>query len=93
MITINKLSLQYGNKHIFKDVSGRINNQDHIGLNGVNGTGKSTLLKMIVVEIETDYGVINKSRLATIGYLHQEMADMPHGQTIATEAASYCRDT
>jgi len=47
MITINDLSLQYGEKHIFRHVSNRINNKDRIGLVGVNGTGKSTLLKMI----------------------------------------------
>lgn len=93
MITINKLSLQYGNKHIFKEVSGRINNQEHIGLIGVNGTGKSTLLKMIVGEIETDYGVITKSRLATIGYLPQEVADMPAERTIYQEAESSFGDT
>ena len=93
MITINKLSLQFGNKHIFKDVSGRINNQDHIGLVGVNGTGKSTLLKMIVGETETDYGVITKSKLATIGYLPQEVADMPEERTIYQEAESSFGDT
>ena len=93
MITINKLILQYGNKHIFKEVSGRINNQDHIGLIGVNGTGKSTLLKMIVGEIETDYSVITKSRLATIGYLPQEVAEMPADRTIYQEAESSFGDT
>jgi ATPase subunit of ABC transporter with duplicated ATPase domains len=82
MITINKLSLQYGRKHIFKDVSARINNQDRIGLVGVNGTGKSTLLKMIHGSIETDFGVIAKSKYATVGYLPQEIESLPADRTI-----------
>ena len=93
MITINKLSLQYGKKHIFKDISARINNQDRIGLAGVNGTGKSTLLKMITGTIETDYGVITKSKHATIGYLPQEIASLPPDQTIYQEAESSFGDT
>lgn len=88
MITINKLSLQYGTKHLFKEVSGRINKQDRIGLAGINGTGKSTLLKMIIGEIETDYGVITKSKLATVGYLPQEVASFPADRTLYQEAES-----
>jgi ATP-binding cassette subfamily F protein 3 len=93
MITINKLSLQYGDKHIFKEVSSRINNQERIGLVGVNGTGKSTLLKMIAGEIETDHGVITKPKHATIGYLPQEVASMPADRTIYQEAESAFGDT
>lgn len=93
MITINKLSLQYGNKHIFKEVSGRINNQDRIGLVGINGTGKSTLLKMIAGEIETDFGVITKAKMATIGYLPQEVASFPANRTIYQEAEASFGDT
>jgi ATP-binding cassette subfamily F protein 3 len=93
MITINKLSLQYGNKHIFKEVSARINNQDRIGLVGINGTGKSTLLKMIAGEIETDFGVITKAKMATIGYLPQEVASFPEDRTIYQEAEASFGDT
>ncbi|MFO7607432.1 MAG: ATP-binding cassette domain-containing protein [Desulfurivibrionaceae bacterium] len=93
MITINKLSLQYGEKHIFKEVSGRINNQDRIGLVGVNGTGKSTLLKMIAGEIETDPGVITRSKNDTIGYLPQEVASLPADRTLYQEAESAFGDT
>ncbi len=93
MITINDLNLQYGDKHLFRQVSGRINPQDRIGLVGVNGAGKSTLLKMIAGEIETDNGVIVKSRFATIGYLPQEVAGLAPGRTLYQEAESSFGDT
>jgi len=93
MITINNLNLQYGKKHLFKDVSAMINDQDRIGLAGVNGAGKSTLLKMIAGIVETDHGVITKSKQATIGYLPQEIASMPAGRTVYQEAESAFADT
>ncbi|MBU0485617.1 MAG: ABC-F family ATP-binding cassette domain-containing protein [Proteobacteria bacterium] len=92
MITINNLTLQFGDKHLFKEVSGRINTQDRIGLIGVNGTGKSTLMKMVAGIIETDYGVIVRAKRATIGYLPQEVSVIPEGRTLYEEAESSFAD-
>lgn len=86
MLQINNLNLQYGDKYLFKDISVRLNGQDHVGLVGVNGTGKSTLLKMMVGHIETDFGVITKSKRATIGYLPQELEGFSPGLTLKQEA-------
>lgn len=86
MLQITNLSLQYGNKHLFKDISVRLNRADRVGLVGVNGTGKSTLLKMMVGDIETDFGVITRSKQATIGYLPQEIDQFPPGRTLYQEA-------
>lgn len=86
MIQITDLSLQFGHKHLFQNVSARLNEQDRVGLVGVNGTGKSTLLKMIAGSIETDPGVITRSKQATIGYLPQELNDFPPGRTLFQEA-------
>ena len=88
MISINDLNLQYGKKHIFKQVSARINDQDRIGLIGVNGTGKSTLLQIIGGYSETDPGVITKSKHATTGYLPQEIISFEKGQTLYQEVES-----
>ncbi|MBU0482299.1 MAG: ABC-F family ATP-binding cassette domain-containing protein [Proteobacteria bacterium] len=93
MISVNQLNLQYGKKYIFKDISARINNHDRIGLVGVNGTGKSTLLKMIVGQIETDSGVIIRSKMATIGYLPQEVTAIPPGRTVYQEAEAAFAET
>jgi len=93
MITINNLTLQYGDKPLFREVSARVNPQERIGLVGVNGAGKSTLLKMIAGQIETDFGVITKSRQATIGYLPQEVSGLEPGRTLYQEAESSFGDT
>lgn len=86
MITINNLSLQYGEKHIFRNVSNRINNKDRIGLVGVNGAGKSTLLKMIAGVTKTDPGIIQKSKADTTGYLPQEITGINLDETLYREA-------
>ncbi|MDA3970955.1 MAG: ABC-F family ATP-binding cassette domain-containing protein [Desulfobulbaceae bacterium] len=86
MITINNLSLQYGEKHIFRNVSNNINNKDRIGLVGVNGAGKSTLLKMIAGDTVTDPGIIQKSKADTTGYLPQEITGINLDETLYREA-------
>ncbi len=86
MITINDLSLQYGDKHIFRKISNRINNKDRIGLVGVNGTGKSTLLKMIAGETTTDPGIIKRAKGDSTGYLAQEITGINLEESLYTEA-------
>ena len=47
MIDLINVSLQFGGKYLFREVSFKINSGDRISLVGANGTGKSSLLKMI----------------------------------------------
>jgi len=88
MITINNLSIQYGAKHLFKNISGRINSRDRIGLVGVNGAGKSTLLKILAGISETDPGIITRSKQVTCGYLPQEIVGLELDRTLYEEAES-----
>ena len=88
MITINNLSIQYGAKHLFKNISGRINSRDRIGLVGVNGAGKSTLLKILAGVSETDPGVVSRSKQVTCGYLPQEIAGLDLEKSLYDEAES-----
>ncbi|MDU9050740.1 MAG: ABC-F family ATP-binding cassette domain-containing protein [Candidatus Electrothrix sp. Rat3] len=74
MLTINNLSLQYGSKHLFREVSGQVHADDRIGLAGVNGTGKSTLMKIITGALESDPGVISRASWFTVAYLPQEIS-------------------
>ena len=91
MLTINNLSLQYGSKHIFRDVSAQIHADDRIGLAGVNGTGKSTLMKIITGALESDPGVISRASWFTVAYLPQEIS-IELGQRSLFEEAEHAFD-
>ena len=71
MIQINKLSLTFGSQTIFEDVSATIYQNDRVGLVGRNGTGKSTLLKILAKEQDTDSGTISIQKHTTIAYMPQ----------------------
>lgn len=73
MLTINNLSFYFGGRAIFDEASLQIKPKDKIGLIGLNGKGKSTLLKLIVGDYEPDGGEINKSGDCTIGFLNQDL--------------------
>lgn len=88
MLTVNNLDIRYGEKHLFNDVSARINDRDHIGLVGVNGAGKSTLLKIICGITETDPGVVRRPKRFNVAYLPQEATALDTGRTIYQEAES-----
>lgn len=86
MITINNLTIQYGTKQLFNNISGRITTGDRIGLAGVNGAGKSTLLKILAGLEESDPGSIIRSKQITCGYLPQEITDLDSEKTLYEEA-------
>lgn len=88
MLFINNLNVQYGAKHLFRNISARINDHDRIGLVGVNGSGKSTLLQIAAGLIETDSGTVVRAKRSTIGYLAQEITSIPAGRTVFEEAQS-----
>ncbi len=88
MLSINNLSLQYGSKQIFRDVSAQIHDGDRIGLAGVNGTGKSTLLKIMCGDLEVDPGVVSRASWFTVAYLPQEVTIDLGSCTLFDEAES-----
>ncbi|MDO9530043.1 MAG: ABC-F family ATP-binding cassette domain-containing protein [Syntrophales bacterium] len=71
MTSVQNISKQYGGKHLFKDISLHIGKGECIALVGANGTGKTTLMKIIVGEVEPDSGSVVRSRFSTAGYLPQ----------------------
>jgi ATP-binding cassette subfamily F protein 3 len=73
MISINNLSYYLGERALYDEASLFITPKDRIGLIGLNGTGKSTLLKMIVGDTEPTYGEVNMSKETTIGFLNQDL--------------------
>ena len=81
ILNIEHVSKIFGEKKIFDDVSYGIHEGDKIGIIGINGTGKTTLLKMIAGLEETDEGNIIKQNGLRITYLPQN-PDFPEGATI-----------
>src|SRR5690606_6235837 len=86
MLNINNLSFYFGGRAIFEDTSLQVRPKDKIGLIGLNGKGKSTLLKLIVGEYQPDAGNISKSGDCTIGFLNQDLLSYQTEDSILTVA-------
>jgi ATPase subunit of ABC transporter with duplicated ATPase domains len=72
MITIHQLSMTYGKKLLFANVDLILNTNQRYALVGANGTGKSTLLKLISNEEHPDEGQILTPKKASVGTLKQD---------------------
>lgn len=72
MIDITNLSIQFSGKYLFENTTFRINSGDKVALVGANGTGKSTLLKLVAGLEQPESGNIISQRGIKIGYLPQE---------------------
>ncbi|HRS54460.1 MAG TPA: ABC-F family ATP-binding cassette domain-containing protein [Bacteroidales bacterium] len=73
MISLNNISISFGDFILFNDISFNINERDRIGLVGKNGVGKTTLLKIISYIIKPTTGTISIPKNYTIGFLPQEI--------------------
>lgn len=71
LLNADNISKSYTERPLLQGVSLRIHEGDKIGLIGVNGTGKSTLLKIIAGRVDAEGGTITKSNGVRIGYLSQ----------------------
>ena len=71
ILTLEKVSKGFGDKTLFEEVTFGIHEGDKIGIIGINGTGKSTLLKIIAGVEEPDEGNVIKGNGVHIGYLSQ----------------------
>lgn len=92
IINIEHINKIFGEKIIFQDASFGIQEGDKIGIVGINGTGKTTLLRMIAGLEEPDSGQIIRQNQLRIAYLSQH-PDFPKGATIASYAFSENPDT
>ena len=74
LISLNGVSKGFLDKSVLKNITLSVNDKDRIGLLGINGVGKTTLLNIISGNIECDEGVISLSPDLRIGYLKQNEA-------------------
>jgi ATP-binding cassette subfamily F protein 3 len=73
MLRVNNLSVHFGGKFLFEDISFQVGDKERIGLTGKNGAGKSTMLKIISGQQNPNTGTIETSGGYTIGYLPQDI--------------------
>lgn len=85
MISVNNLTIEFGARPLFTDVSFVINPKDRVALVGKNGAGKSTLLKILAGEQQPTAGIVALQKGSTLGYLPQVMV-LSDEHTVLEEA-------
>ncbi len=85
MIHIEELTKEYPTKTLFHEASAHLRPETRVGLVGRNGTGKTTLLRMIIGQDTSDGGSIRQRPWLRIGYLPQEL-DAPTNLTVLQAA-------
>lgn len=73
VVYMKGVSKSFGSHQLFEDVNMHVQFQDRTVIVGDNGTGKSTLIKMILDEIEADKGVVRRGSNVKVGYLSQHV--------------------
>src|SRR6476661_6477147 len=73
MISINNLTFEIGARALYDEANWHIKPGEKIGLIGANGTGKTTLLKLIVGDYSPTSGTISMAKDIKIGYLNQDL--------------------
>lgn len=74
LVSLNNISKSFLDKSILKNITLAVNDKDRIGLLGINGVGKSTLLNIISGTIDYDEGTLSLKNDLRIGYLKQNEA-------------------
>ena len=82
LIGLQNVTFEFGARVIIEDASWHVFPGERIGLIGYNGTGKSTILKLLVGEYKPSSGTVEKSKETTIGYLHQDLLSFDSNDTI-----------
>ena len=86
MLSVQNLSYFIGGRALFENASLHIKPKDKIGLIGLNGKGKSTLLRLIDGAYVPDNGEISKSKECTLGFLNQDLLSYQTDDSILTVA-------
>ena len=86
MISVSNISYYIGGRALYENASMFIKPKDKIGLIGLNGKGKSTLLKLINGELKPNSGSISKSNDCSIGFLNQDLLSYQSDDAIVTVA-------
>ena len=86
MIALNNIGFEFGGRYLYRNANWHIKPGQRIGLIGMNGTGKSTLLRVINGEYTLSEGNISKPRDLTIGFLNQDQLSFDTNDSIINVA-------
>ncbi|OSZ77867.1 ABC transporter ATP-binding protein [Chitinophagaceae bacterium IBVUCB2] len=85
---LQNVTFEFGARAIVEEATWHIQPGERIGLIGYNGTGKSTLLKLLVGEYQPSAGSVERSRTTSVGYLHQDLLSFDTNDSILQVALS-----
>jgi len=84
MIRLDSVSKQHGRQILFMEASCAVNRAEKVGLVGPNGSGKTTIFRMIMKEEAPDGGQVSIDRGVTIGYFSQDVGEMSGKSVVAS---------
>ena len=87
MIQLSSAGKRFGHKLLFENADWLITSHDRVGLVGANGTGKTTLMKVLAGLDTLDYGALTIAKGTTAGYLPQDGLSLS-GRTVFAECMS-----
>ncbi|MEA3266526.1 MAG: ABC-F family ATP-binding cassette domain-containing protein, partial [Candidatus Fermentibacteria bacterium] len=79
LLSVNGLGLEFGSDEVFSNMSFNINAGDRVALVGINGAGKTSLMRILSGDLEHSSGSVKKSGNLRIGYLPQQISEFPGG--------------
>src|SRR5580692_11244945 len=91
MIQLSSAGKRFGHKLLFENTDWLITSRDRVGLVGANGTGKSTLMKVLAGLDTLDYGSLTVAKGTTAGYLPQDGLSLS-GRTVFAECMTVFND-
>ena len=88
LVDLEGVSVRHGDRTLFDGLSMTVTDGDRVGVVGINGTGKSTLLRVHAGVDQPDEGDVRRGRAIRVGYLEQDPA-LPQGSVRATVGESW----
>ncbi len=82
MLALTDFSFEFAGRYLYRNANWHIKPSEKIGLVGLNGTGKSTLLRLISGEYELREGQMSKSNQLKIGFLNQDLLSVEFDESV-----------
>jgi ABC transport system ATP-binding/permease protein len=91
VIDVEDVTLTRGEKTVLRDVTWRLGPGDRVGIVGINGVGKTSLLRLISGDLSPEHGRVKIGRTVELGELTQDLADLDAGQRVLDSVEEIAR--